>query len=188
MLFQARDGCIRANDFIILISPGDSQALETILDCVVLKSDRPPIFDPVWHALQPNDVGTDEFLTLCKLLGVDPYITVNAGFGDAWSARQLVEYTNAAATTPMGRWRAQNGHPAPYNIKLWGIGNEPWGDYRMGAMALPQYEIKHDLFAKATKKVDPTPTLIAAGAMLDEMEGADQARRIDGQYIPYYLS
>ncbi len=47
---------------------------------------RPPIFDPVWHAVQPNDVGTDEFLTLCRLLGVDPYITVNAGFGDAWSA------------------------------------------------------------------------------------------------------
>ncbi|MGD0647541.1 MAG: hypothetical protein ABR971_06075, partial [Acidobacteriaceae bacterium] len=89
---------------------------------------RPPIFDPVWHALQPNDVGTDEFLALCRLLGVDPYITVNAGFGDAWSARELVEYTNGAATTPMGKWRAQNGHPAPYNVKLWGIGNEPWGD------------------------------------------------------------
>ena len=67
---------------------------------------RPPIFDPVWHAVQPNDVGTDEFLTLCRLLGVDPYITVNAGFGDAWSARELVEYTNGAATTPMGKWRA----------------------------------------------------------------------------------
>jgi len=55
---------------------------------------RPPIFDPVWSAVQPNDVGTDEFLTLCRLLGVDPYITVNAGFGDAWSAREL-------ANTPM---------------------------------------------------------------------------------------
>jgi alpha-N-arabinofuranosidase len=74
---------------------------------------RPPIFDPVWHAVQPNDVGTDEFLTLCRLLGVDPYITVNAGFGDAWSARELVEYTNGAATTPMGKWRAANGHPSP---------------------------------------------------------------------------
>ena len=149
---------------------------------------RPPIFDPVWHALQPNDVGTDEFLTLCKLLGVDPYITVNAGFGDAWSARELVEYTNGAVTTPMGKWRAQNGHPAPYNVKLWGIGNEPWGDYQMGAMALPQYEMKHNLFAKEMKKVDPTITLIAGGAMPDVMEGADQARRINGQYVPDYLS
>jgi alpha-N-arabinofuranosidase len=149
---------------------------------------RPPIFDPVWHALQPNDVGTDEFLTLCKLLGVDPYITVNAGFGDAWSARELVEYTNGAPDTPMGKWRAQNGHPAPYNVKLWGIGNEPWGDYQMGAMALPQYELKHNVFAKEMKKIDPTITLIAGGAMPDVMEGADQARRINGQYVPDYLS
>ncbi|MGA7156540.1 MAG: alpha-N-arabinofuranosidase [Acidobacteriaceae bacterium] len=149
---------------------------------------RPPIFDPVWHAVQPNDVGTDEFLTLCRLLDVDPYITVNAGFGDAWSARELVEYTNGAVTTPMGKWRAGNGHPAPYDVELWGIGNEPWGAYQMGAMSLPQFELKHNLFAKAMKQVDPTIKLIAAGAMPDVMEGADQARRINGQYIPSYLS
>ncbi len=149
---------------------------------------RPPIFDPVWHAVQPNDVGTDEFLTLCRLLGVDPYITVNAGFGDAWSARELVEYTNGAATTRMGKWRAQNGHPDPYHVKFWGVGNEPWGDYQMGAMSLPQFEVKYDLFAKAMLKVDPSITLIAPGAMPDVMEGADQARRINGQYVPSYLS
>lgn len=149
---------------------------------------RPPIFDPVWHAVQPNDVGTDEFLTLCRLLGVDPYITVNAGFGDAWSARQLVEYTNGDATTDMGKWRAANGHPAPYHVKFWGVGNEPWGDYQMGAMSLPQFELKHNLFAKEMKKVDPSIKLIAGGAMPDVMEGADQARRINGQYVPDYLS
>jgi alpha-N-arabinofuranosidase len=149
---------------------------------------RPPIFDPVWHAVQPNDVGTDEFLTLCRLLGVDPYITVNAGFGDAWSARDLVEYTNGSASTSMGKWRAQNGHPEPYKVKLWGIGNEPWGDYQMGSMSLPQFEVKHNLFAKEMRKVDPSIKLIAGGAMPDVMEGADQARRINGQYVPDYLS
>jgi alpha-L-arabinofuranosidase len=149
---------------------------------------RPPIFDPVWHAVQPNDVGTDEFLTLCRLLGVDPYITVNAGFGDAWSARELVEYTNGAASTPMGKWRAANGHPAPYHVEWWGVGNEPWGDYQMGSMSLPQFELKHNLFAKEMKKVDPSIKLIAGGAMPDVMEGADQARRINGQYVPDYLS
>jgi alpha-N-arabinofuranosidase len=149
---------------------------------------RPPIFDPVWHAVQPNDVGTDEFLTLCRLLGVDPYITVNAGFGDAWSARELVEYTNGAASTPMGKWRAENGHPEAYYVKLWGVGNEPWGDYQMGAMSLPQFELKHNLFVKEMRKVDPSIKLIAGGAMPDVMEGADQARRINGQYVPDYLS
>jgi len=149
---------------------------------------RPSIYDPVWHAVQPNDVGTDEFLTLCHLLGVDPYITVNAGFGDAWSARELVEYANGAITTPMGKWRAANGHPQPYHVKLWGIGNEPWGDYQMGAMSIEQYELKHDMFAQAMRKVDPSITLIAGGAMPDVMTGANQSKRIGGKFVPDYLS
>lgn len=149
---------------------------------------RPPIYDPVWHAVQPNDVGTDEFLTLCRLLDVDPYITVNAGFGDAWSAKELVEYTNGAVTTPMGKWRAANGHPKPYNVKFWGIGNEPWGDYQMGSMAIEQFELKHDMFAKAMRKVDPSIELIAGGAMPDVMTGANQSKRIGGKFVPDYLS
>jgi len=149
---------------------------------------RPPIYDPVWHAVQPNDVGTDEFLTLCRLLGVDPYITVNAGFGDAWSARELLEYTNGAINTPMGKWRAANGHPQPYNVKLWGVGNEPWGDYQMGSMSVEQFELKHNLFAKAMRQVDPSIKLIAGGAMPDVMTGANQSKRIGGKFVPDYLS
>jgi alpha-N-arabinofuranosidase len=149
---------------------------------------RPPIYDPVWKAVQPNDVGTDEFLTLCRLLDVDPYITVNAGFGDAWSAKELVEYTNGPVTSPMGKWRAANGHPLPYNVKLWGIGNEPWGDYQMGAMSVEQFELKHDLFAKAMRSVDPSIKLIAGGAMPDVMTGANQSKRISGKFVPDYLS
>lgn len=149
---------------------------------------RPPTYDPVWHAVQPNDVGTDEFLTLCRLLDVEPYITVNAGFGDEWSARELVEYTNGAVTTPMGKWRAANGHPKPYNVKFWGIGNEPWGDYQMGALSIEQFELKHVLFAKAMRKVDPSIILIAGGAMPDVMTGANQSKRIGGKFVPDYLS
>jgi len=149
---------------------------------------RPPIYDPVWHAVQPNDVGTDEFLTLCRLLDVEPYITVNAGFGDAWSAKELVEYTNGAVTTPMGKWRAANGHPKPYNVKFWGIGNEPWGDYQMGAMAIEQFELKHNMFAKAMRSVDSSIKLIAGGAMPDVMTGANQSKRIGGKFVPDYLT
>jgi len=149
---------------------------------------RPPIYDPVWHAVQPNDVGTDEFMTLCRLLGVDAYITVNAGFGDEYSAAQLVEYVNGAATTPMGRWRAANGHPQPYKVKLWGVGNEPWGDWQLGHTSVEQFALKHDMFAKAMRKVDPTITLVAGGAMPDAMAGSKQAKRINGQIVPDYLS
>jgi len=149
---------------------------------------RPPIMDPVWHAVQPNDVGTDEFMALCRLLDVDAYITVNAGFGDAWSAAQLVEYVNGAETTPMGRLRAANGHPQPYHVKLWGIGNEPWGEWQLGFMPVAQFELKYNLFAKAMRKADPTIKLIAPGSMPDAMTGSKQAKRLNGQIVPDYLS
>src|ERR1039458_1708270 len=131
---------------------------------------RPPVYDPVWRALQPNDIGTDEFMKLCKLLDVEPYITVNAGTGDARSAAQYVECANGDVSTPMGRQRAANGHPEAYKVKFWGIGNEMWGiTYQYGAMKLNQFEFKHNQFAKAMKKVDPSITLIACGAMPDTM-------------------
>jgi len=149
---------------------------------------RPPIMDPVWHAVQPNDVGTDEFMTLCRLLDVEPYVTVNGGFGDAWSAAQLVEYANGAVNTPMGKLRAENGHSEPYHIKFWGVGNEPWGEWQLGFMPVAQWVLKHNLMAKAMRAVDPTIKLIAAGAMPDAMTGSKQAKRLNGQIVPDYLS
>lgn len=149
---------------------------------------RPPIKDPVWNSVNSNDVGTDEFLTMCRLLEVEPYITVNAGSGDAWSAAQWVEYTNGAADTPMGRQRAANGHPEPYGVKFWGIGNEMWGDYQYGYMPLKQFLWKHNDFAKMMRKVDPTIVLIACGAMPDTMTGAKQALLLGKDIVPDYFS
>jgi alpha-N-arabinofuranosidase len=149
---------------------------------------RPPIMDEVWHAVQPNDVGTDEFMTLCRLLDVEAYITVNGGFGDAWSAAQLVEYVNGAVTTPMGKLRAANGHPQPYKVQFWGVGNEPWGEWQLGAIPVAQWVLKHNMMAKAMRKVDPSIKLIAGGAMPDAMTGSKQAKRLNGQIVPDYLS
>jgi alpha-N-arabinofuranosidase len=149
---------------------------------------RPPVFDPVWRAVQPNDIGTDEFMALCKLLDVEPYITVNAGFGDAWSAAALVEYCNGDGSTPMGKLRAANGHPKPYDVKFWGVGNEAWGDWQFGAMSLTQFEYKHNQFAKAMRKVDPAIKLIASGAMPDTMTGSKQSLRFGTNLVPAYLS
>jgi alpha-N-arabinofuranosidase len=150
---------------------------------------RPPIYDPVWRALQPNDIGTDEFMTMSKLLGVEPYITVNAGTGDDWSAAELVEYCNGDASTPMGKQRTANGHPEPYHVKFWGIGNEAWGfSYQYGAMRLNQFEYKHNQFAKAMKQVDPTIKLIASGAMPDTMTGSKESLNLGTNLVPPYLS
>jgi alpha-N-arabinofuranosidase len=148
---------------------------------------RPPTWDPVWNALQPNDVGTDEFMTLCRLVGVEPYITVNSGFGEARSAAEYVEYTNGPVTTRMGAMRAANGHPEPYHIKFWNIGNEMWGDWQFGYMSLAQYQVKHNLFAKAMRRVDPNIILIASGAMPDTMTGSKLSLKLGDKLIPDYL-
>ena len=137
---------------------------------------RPPVFDHAWNAMQSNDLGMDELMTLCKLIDVDPYITVNAGLGDANSAAQEVEYMNGAATTYEGAQRAKNGHPEPYHVKYWDIGNEPYGSWQLGHTDLKYYVIKHNDFAKAMRAVDPSITILASGAMPDEMTVEGQPR------------
>ncbi len=148
---------------------------------------RPPILDPVWNAVQPNDVGTDEFMTLCRLTGVEPYISVNSGMGDARSAAEYVEYANSPATTPWGARRAANGHPEPYRVKYWNIGNEMWGSYQYGYMPLKQYEYKHNLFARMMRKVDPGIVIIASGAMPDTMTGSKESLKLGDKLVPEYL-
>jgi alpha-N-arabinofuranosidase len=140
---------------------------------------RPPVFDHAWNAMQSNDLGMDELMALCKLIGVDPYITVNAGFGDAHSAAQQVEYMNGAVNTYEGAQRAKNGHPAPYGVKFWDIGNEPYGSWQLGHTFLRYYVLKHNDFAKAMRAVDPSITLLASGAMPDEMTVEGQPRTVD---------
>ena len=142
---------------------------------------RPPMFDHAWNAMQSNDVGMDEFMTFCKLIDVDPYVTVNAGLGDSHSAMEEVEYLNGPATSYMGAKRAKNGHPEPYHIKYWNIGNEPWGDFQIGYTDLKYYVIKNNEFAKAMRKADPTITLIGSAKMLEPMslKGEDRAKYVD---------
>jgi alpha-N-arabinofuranosidase len=127
---------------------------------------RPPELDQAWGAMQTNDLGLDEFMTLCKLIDVEPYISVNAGFGDSHSAAEEVEYMNGSVSTHMGAARARNGHPEPYHVKFWNIGNEPWGAWQLGRTDLKYYMMKHNEFAKAMRQVDPSITLIASGLML----------------------
>lgn len=66
-------------------------------------------------------------------------------------ARAWVEYCNGDATTPMGALRAQNGHPAPYNVRYWEMDNETfrWFSRDEYARAVARY-------SRAMKAVDPT--------------------------------
>jgi len=129
---------------------------------------RPPEWDFAWNQMQTNDLGMDEFAEFCKLIGVEPYISVNAGLGDAHSAGEQVEYMNGAVSTRLGALRAKNGHPEPYLVKWWNIGNEPWGAWQIGRTDTKYFMQKHNDFAKAMRKADPSIVLIASGEMLED--------------------
>ncbi|HEU4960500.1 MAG TPA: alpha-L-arabinofuranosidase C-terminal domain-containing protein [Sphingomonas sp.] len=134
---------------------------------------RAPMYDHAWSAMQANDLGMDEWMTLTRLIGVEPYVTVNAGLGDANSAAEEVEYLNGPATSEWGAKRAANGHPEPYRVRFWNIGNEPYGWWQIGRTTLDYFMLKHNRFAAAMRAVDPSITLIGSGAMPDQLHPRD---------------
>jgi alpha-N-arabinofuranosidase len=132
---------------------------------------RPPRKNPAWAGIEHNDVGIHEFMEFCRILNTEPFIAINTGLGTAEAAREEVEYVNGAPDTPMGKLRAENGHPEPFKCRFWAVGNEMFGGWQLGHMPVAEYVKKHNEVAKAMWSVDPSIQLIAVGAVggWDEM-------------------
>jgi alpha-N-arabinofuranosidase len=126
---------------------------------------RPPRKNPAWTGVEHNDVGIHEYMDLMRLIGAEPYITVNSGLGDAGMALEELQYANGAADTKMGKMRAANGHPEPWGVKFWAIGNEMYGSWQLGYMPLSDYVRKHIQYAVAMKAMDPSIEVVAVGAV-----------------------
>jgi alpha-N-arabinofuranosidase len=90
-------------------------------------------------------------------------VTVNTGFGDAYSAAAELEYSNGSTDTLMGALRAKNGDPEPFNLRYWCIGNEMWGSWQLGYMSLNHYVRKHNWVVDKMREVDPDIIPIASG-------------------------
>lgn len=129
---------------------------------------RPPRIMPDFNLVESNDMGLHEFMTFCRLIGAEPDLAVNSGFGEAYDAAQEVEYMNGSVDTPMGKLRASHGHPEPYKIRYWTIGNEMYGPWQFGHMSLNQYCLKHNDIVTAMRKVDPGIKVTSAGATICE--------------------
>ncbi len=112
---------------------------------------------------EPNDVGIDEFMDLCRLLGTEPFLAVNAGDGTAEEAARWVEYCNGPSSLAQGARRAANGHAEPYRVKLWSIGNEMFGDWQGGHVDEETHARRVVAFSRAMRAVDPAIKLVACG-------------------------
>lgn len=108
-----------------------------------------------------NSLGTHEFLDLCDQIGAEPYLAGNMGSGSVQEMCDWVEYCNASIKTTLARERTDNGHDAPFNVKLWGVGNENWGCG--GNYSVDSYALEYRRYATMLRHVDPTAELVACG-------------------------
>ena len=97
---------------------------------------RPRRHNLWWRQPEMNQFGTDEFMRLCRMVDSEPYICLNVGSGTVEEALRWVEYCNSDQPTSVVKQRQNNGHPKPYDVKFWGIGNENW---LCGGSMRPEY-------------------------------------------------
>lgn len=135
-------------------------------------SQRPMMRNYVWGGRETNRVGTHEFVDFCRRAGAAPLICVNFlsdgekryaatkegnRTADASEAADWVSYAN----DPGHAERKRNGAAAPFDIKLWQLGNETsYGNVTFGK----DESIRHTIeFAKAMKARDRSIRLIGWG-------------------------
>ncbi len=95
---------------------------------------------------QSYGLGFYEYFLLSEDMGAEPLPVLNVGMSCQFQNRNdakwhvavddlkpyiddcldLIEFANGDTTTTWGRKRAEMGHPAPFNLKLIGVGNEQW--------------------------------------------------------------
>jgi alpha-N-arabinofuranosidase len=133
---------------------------------------RPSMLNPLWGGIESNQVGTGEFVDLCRRVGAEPLICVNfesdgrkqymrvknsVRTADAQEAAEWVAYCN----DPEDRTRKAHGRAAPWAVGHWQIGNET--SYDRNGFDLETAARKTVEFARAMRAADPAIQLIAWG-------------------------
>src|SRR5262249_19735663 len=132
---------------------------------------------------QSYGLGFFEYFQLAEDIGAEPLPILNCGMacqfnsaelapmnrldGYIQDALDLVEFANGPVTSTWGKRRADLGHPAPFGMKLLGVGNEQWG---------PDYLPRFTAFQKALKAKYPEVQLVAsADPFTDRQAAKDQS-------------
>lgn len=122
---------------------------------------------PAPDYFQTFGLGFFEYFQLSEDIGAEPLPILNCGMACQFNtaevvpldqldpyiqdALDLIEFANGDGSTKWGKIRADMGHPAPFNLKMMGVGNENWG---------PQYLERLRLFTKAIKAKYPYVKLV----------------------------
>ncbi|MBO4659304.1 MAG: carbohydrate binding domain-containing protein [Prevotella sp.] len=138
------------------------------------------------HRMYPNyfqtyGLGFYEFFILSEEIGAEPLPVVSCGLACQFQnktddahvavddlqpfiddALDLIEFANGSTDTKWGKLRADMGHPAPFNLKQIGVGNEQWGEL---------YPPRLEKFVKAIRA--KYPNIKVCGTSGPSADGAD---------------
>lgn len=134
---------------------------------------RPWMLNYDWGGKETNRVGTHEFVDFARRVGAEPFYCVNFlsdghkrywntkhegnRSGDAREAADWVSYSN----DPDDKLRRSHGHAAPYNLKLWQVGNET--SYSREGFSKDECIARTIEFAKEMRRRDPSIEIIGWG-------------------------
>jgi alpha-N-arabinofuranosidase len=129
---------------------------------------------------QSFGLGFYEYFQLSEDIGAEPLPILNCGMACQFNTNELVpldqldpyvqdaldliEFANGPVTSVWGKRRADMGHPAPFNLKFIGVGNEQWG---------PQYVERYAVFHKILKAKHPEIKLISSAGPSPDGERFD---------------
>lgn len=137
------------------------------------RESRPTTLNTNWGGVpETNAFGTHEFMDFVQLIGADAYINGNLGTGTAHEMAEWLQYLTSDKPTALTAERARNGHPDPWKVAYFAVGNETWG---CGGNMSPQYY--RDLFRQyATFLKSPIgarPLIIASGGHDEDTSWAE---------------
>jgi len=130
---------------------------------------RPARLDLAWRSIEPNAVGTDEFVRWATTHRLETMMAVNLGTRGIQEAADLVEYCNIPSGTAWSDLRRANGSANPYGIKLWCLGNEMDGPWQISHKTAEEYGRVACEAAKVMKWVDSDIELVACGSSHSHM-------------------
>ena len=141
------------------------------------RDQRPARRDQAWGAIESNRFGTDEFLNYAEGSASSRTCASMPGLGTVDEARHWVEYCNEPGTRTGRSSGAKNGREKPWNVKIWGLGNEIDGPWQLGHKNAEDYAKFALEAAKAMRRADDLDQAdrqrllqFPAGRRLDRLE------------------
>ena len=147
------------------------------------KENRKKMINTHWGGVvEDNSFGTHEFLEFCRQVGCEPYINGNLGSGTVQEMSEWMEYMTFDGVSPMAALRAENGHPEPWKVKYFAVGNENWGCG--GNMRPSYYADEYRRYQTYVRNYGDNKVFrIACGPNSDDYAWTDEVMKIAGRYM-----